>query len=161
MDHITGLRILFPVYTFHFLSSSGVCSWKGLPAIWGLPVSESTIFKSQSPSDLWSWTTHVWGGVAFASSLPARGGRGKKARFVEILYICFPCIHIDAKLWKNKCLRDFFISALLSLHLTLYLRMSPIKSENTQNVQNVSIKFKQYLVSTQKVPKKYKKYIRS
>ena len=49
-NHITGLRILFPVYTFHFLSSSCVCSSEGLPAIWGLPVSESTIFKSQFAS---------------------------------------------------------------------------------------------------------------
>ena len=61
-NHITGLRILFPVYTFHFLSSSCVCSSEGLLAIWGLPVSESTIFKSQSPSDLWSWSTHAGGG---------------------------------------------------------------------------------------------------
>ena len=51
-NHITGLRILFPVYTFHFLSSSCVCSSEGLPAIWGLPVSESTILKSHSPSNL-------------------------------------------------------------------------------------------------------------
>ena len=44
-NHITGLRILFPVYTFHFLSSSCVCSSEGLPAIWGLPVSVSTTLK--------------------------------------------------------------------------------------------------------------------
>ena len=71
-NHITGLRILFPVYTFHFLSSSCVCSSEGLPAIWGLPVSESTILKSHSPSDLWSWKTHFMMG----------GGPGPKTTFV-------------------------------------------------------------------------------
>ena len=68
-NHITCLRILFPVYTFHFLSSSGVCSSDGLPAIWGLPVNESTILKSQSPSDFFSWKTQWRGG--------GEGGRKK------------------------------------------------------------------------------------
>ena len=132
-NHITGLRILFPVYTFHFLSSSCVCSSEGLPAIWGLPVSESTILKSHSPSDLWSWKTHfLMGGgeVSLEPCLSAAGGGGqgpKQHLFVEINYICIPHIQIYAKLWENKCLRYLLVSAILSAHLTLYLRLSLIK----------------------------------
>ena len=54
------------MFTFNFLLSSCGCSSKGLPAISGFPVSESKIFKSQSPHDFGKSDNKASGGYLSA-----------------------------------------------------------------------------------------------
>ena len=58
-NHITGLRILFPVYTFHFLSSSCVCSSEAV-------IFAFHIYKSMQNCE----KINVWGTFLFRPFCP-------------------------------------------------------------------------------------------